>query len=94
MHYYTYYIQNILLKLRLYSTSTPSYYYTDTVEDVKRKIKKAFCPPEVVEKNPIMDYAKNIIFGYYGKMAVNSQTVRGCRIGVLLEFPLDLFGFY
>ena len=83
-----------LTKTPLYSTSTPPYYYTDTVEDVKRKIKKAFCPPEVVEKNPIMDYAKNIIFGYYGKMAVNSQTVRGCRIGVLLEFPLDLFGFY
>jgi hypothetical protein len=44
---------------------------------VKRKIKKAYCPPEVVEKNPIMDYAKHIIFGYYGKMSVNSQTVSG-----------------
>ena len=32
------------------------------LEDVKRKIKKAFCPPQVVEKNPLIDYAKNIIF--------------------------------
>jgi len=46
----------------------------DTADDVKRKIKKAFCPPEVVEKNPIMDYANHIIFGYYGKMTVNTQT--------------------
>lgn len=52
------------------------YNLTDTAEDVKRKIKKAYCPPEVVEKNPIMDYAKHIIFGYYGKMSVNSQAVR------------------
>ena len=47
----------------------------DSAEDVKRKIKKAFCPPEVVEKNPIMDYAQNIIFGYYGTLTVNSQEV-------------------
>jgi tyrosyl-tRNA synthetase len=49
---------------------------TDSAEDVKRKIKKAYCPPEVVEKNPIMDYAKHIIFGYHGKMTVPSQAVR------------------
>jgi len=42
----------------------------DTAEDVKRKIKKAYCPPAEVEGNPIMDYAKNIIFGYYGTLTV------------------------
>ncbi len=47
----------------------------DTAADVKRKIKKAYCPPQVVEKNPIMDYAKHIIFGYYGKMTVNIEGV-------------------
>jgi tyrosyl-tRNA synthetase len=47
----------------------------DSAEDVKRKIKKAFCPPEVVEKNPIMDYTKHIIFGYYHKMSVANQEV-------------------
>lgn len=47
---------------------------------MKRKIKKAYCPPEVVEKNPIMDYAKHIIFGYYGTMTVNSQEVRPVRL--------------
>eukprot|EP00605_Chrysophyceae_sp_TOSAG23-4_P001288 GSChrysophyteH1.ASY1.ANO1.1400.1 assembled CDS len=42
----------------------------DTVEDVKRKIKKAYCPPEVVEKNPILDYARNIVIAYHGSMVV------------------------
>ena len=37
---------------------------------VKRKIKKAYCPPQVVEGNPIVDYAKHIVFGYYGRMEV------------------------
>jgi tyrosyl-tRNA synthetase len=43
----------------------------DAADDVKRKIKKAYCPPEVVEANPIMDYAKNIVLGYFGKITIN-----------------------
>lgn len=45
----------------------------DSVEDVKRKIKKAFCPPATVEKNPIMDYMKNIIMPYYHTVTVHHQ---------------------
>ena len=56
----------------------------DAAEDVKRKIKKAYCPPEVVDKNPIMDYAKFIIFGYYGKMTV---TINGVSITQYLTVP-------
>ena len=33
----------------------------DTEEDIKRKIKKAFCKEKEVKDNPIMDYVKNII---------------------------------
>ena len=79
----------------------------DTEADLKRKIKKAFCPPEIVvrpsfpslscsfsstqhpsthsirpsiypptypstqENNPIVDYVKSIIFGYYGKISIS-----------------------
>ncbi len=35
----------------------------DSPEEVKKKIKKAFCKERVVEGNPILDYCKNIIFG-------------------------------
>ena len=34
----------------------------DTEADVNVKIKKAYCPPGVVENNPILDYLKHIIF--------------------------------
>jgi tyrosyl-tRNA synthetase len=33
----------------------------DSPDDIKRKIKKAFCPPEV-DFNPVLDWAEHIIF--------------------------------
>lgn len=34
----------------------------DSEEEVNAKVKKAYCPPNVIEKNPLMDYLKHIIF--------------------------------
>ena len=34
----------------------------DSEKDVEAKIKKAFCPPGIVEKNPCLEYIKYIIF--------------------------------
>lgn len=34
----------------------------DTVADVNRKVKKAYCPPGEVAGNPILDYMQHIIF--------------------------------
>jgi tyrosyl-tRNA synthetase len=48
----------------------------DEAEDVRRKIKKAYCPPEVVEKNPILDYVKNIVIAYFGSITVPLDGVR------------------
>jgi tyrosyl-tRNA synthetase len=39
----------------------------DSVSDVKRKITKAFCEPNNIEKNPLLDWAKHIIFPINGK---------------------------
>lgn len=47
----------------------------DTSEDLKRKIKKAYCPPQIAEKNPILDYVKHIILGYYGKFEITLNGV-------------------
>jgi tyrosyl-tRNA synthetase len=47
----------------------------DAAADVKRKIKKAYCPPQVVEANPIVDYAKNIVMGFHGKIDININGV-------------------
>ncbi len=37
-------------------------FMTDTEEDVKRKITKAYCTDGVIEDNPILEYCKYIIF--------------------------------
>jgi tyrosyl-tRNA synthetase len=34
----------------------------DTIEDVERKLEKAFCPEGIVDGNPILDYMKHLIF--------------------------------
>jgi len=34
----------------------------DSPKEIKRKLKKAFCPEGEIEFNPILDWAKNIIF--------------------------------
>lgn len=34
----------------------------DSTTDVKRKIKKAYCPSEQAEENPVLEYCKYIIF--------------------------------
>lgn len=35
----------------------------DSAEDVKRKIKRAFCPPGQVDGNPCLNWIKHIVFG-------------------------------
>ena len=49
----------------------------DKEEDVKRKIKKAYCPEKIVEGNPILDYAKSIIFEKWGSFTVKRDAKNG-----------------
>lgn len=67
----------------------------DSVDDVKRKIKKAFCPMAVVEGNPILDYAKNIVIAYFGKITVtvNDETKTFTNYADLeVEYVADRIG--
>lgn len=49
----------------------------DTEDDVKRKIKKAFCPEKIVEGNPILDYTKNIVFESFGEFLIKRDAKNG-----------------
>jgi tyrosyl-tRNA synthetase len=49
----------------------------DSEEDVKRKIKKAYCPEKTVEGNPILDYAKNIVFESFGEFLIRRDAKNG-----------------
>ena len=37
-------------------------FMTDTKEEIKRKLNKAYCPEGITKENPILDYCKSIIF--------------------------------
>jgi len=45
----------------------------DNADEVRRKIKKAFGPPGVVEKNPLLDYTKHLVFGKFESFEVNRK---------------------
>lgn len=49
----------------------------DSAEDVVRKISKAYCPPQVIEKNPIIEYAKYIVFPSFGSLTINRPEKYG-----------------
>lgn len=49
----------------------------DTTKEVQAKIKKAYCPPGVLAKNPCLDYVKTIIFGAFTEFTVPRSPANG-----------------
>jgi tyrosyl-tRNA synthetase len=49
----------------------------DSAEDVKRKIKKAYCPPGIVEGNPCLDWIKHVVFGKLGSWTLTRTAENG-----------------
>uniref|UniRef100_A0A7S0WP34 tyrosine--tRNA ligase n=1 Tax=Chlamydomonas leiostraca TaxID=1034604 RepID=A0A7S0WP34_9CHLO len=49
----------------------------DSETDVNSKIKKAFCPPQVVAGNPCIEYIKYIIMPWFGKFEVVRPEANG-----------------
>ncbi len=45
-------------------------YMTDTTDDIKRKIMKAWAPEGVIEENPILEYCKYILFETYDEIKI------------------------
>jgi len=50
-------------------------FMTDTPEDVKRKINKAYCPEGVIEENPILEYYKYILFESLDRLQLQNIVV-------------------
>jgi tyrosyl-tRNA synthetase len=50
------------------SNADNAIFMDDIPSDVKRKIKKAFCEPKNISKNPILEYFKHIILPRFGKV--------------------------
>jgi tyrosyl-tRNA synthetase len=86
------------------SKSRPSsaIFMDDSEEEVKQKIRAAYCPEKIIEENPVIEYCRHIIFEsfkelkierpakYGGDISFNSfdELTKAYKAGEL--FPLDL----
>ncbi|MEM0140408.1 MAG: tyrosine--tRNA ligase [Ferroplasma sp.] len=53
-------------------------FLTDKEEDIKRKIKNAFCPMGIIENNPVVDILRYLIFPFYSQsIAINRGSSHG-----------------
>jgi tyrosyl-tRNA synthetase len=66
------------VKLKM-SKSDPdsAIFMLDDPNDVKRKINKAYCPPQQIFENPVLDYTKSIIFELIDKFKVKRPEKYG-----------------
>ena len=73
--------RTIALKM---SKSSPdsAIFMTDTEDDIKRKIKNAWCPEKQITENPILEYNKYIIFEKFKSLKLE----RPAKFGGDLEF--------
>eukprot|EP01027_Heterolobosea_sp_BB2_P026970 GEZU01042109.1.p1 GENE.GEZU01042109.1~~GEZU01042109.1.p1 ORF type:complete len:273 (+),score=146.70 GEZU01042109.1:50-868(+) len=49
----------------------------DSEQEVNSKIRKAFCPPQQVEKNPCLEYIKYIVFPLHNSFSVQRKEENG-----------------
>jgi tyrosyl-tRNA synthetase len=52
-------------------------FMTDTTEDVEKKFRKAHCVDGVIEDNPVLEYAKYIVFEKQDKLDINRPEKYG-----------------
>ena len=55
-------------------------FMTDTEEDIKRKINKAYCPEGEIKGNPILEYLRYIVFESFDKITVERPKKFGGTI--------------
>jgi tyrosyl-tRNA synthetase len=62
-------------------------FMTDTTEDIKRKINKAYCLEGDVKENPVLEYCKYIIFESFERLKISEFAVeRPEKFGGNLSF--------
>jgi len=60
----------------------------DSEQEVKTKIKKAYCPPCTVEKNPCIEYVRHLVLPRFGEFAVDRSADNGGRVVYTSMAPL------
>ncbi|MFH1181831.1 MAG: tyrosine--tRNA ligase [Candidatus Woesearchaeota archaeon] len=57
-------------------------FMTDSEDDVKRKISKAYCPEKKIDENPVMEYAKYIIFEKFKSVEIKRPEKFGGNLTI------------
>jgi len=52
-------------------------FMTDTEEEIKRKLRKAYCPEKQVHENPVLEYCKYILFEKFKELKVERAAKFG-----------------
>jgi len=55
-------------------------FMTDSEQEVKRKITKAYCPEREIEMNPVLEYCKYIVFEKFPKMKIERPEKFGGNV--------------
>ncbi len=62
-------------------------FMTDTLEDIQRKINKAYCLEGDIKENPVLEYCKYIIFESFDRLGISEFVVeRPEKWGGILKF--------
>jgi tyrosyl-tRNA synthetase len=64
------------------SNPNSAIFMTDTEDEIKNKIKKAYCPEKIIIDNPILEYSKYILFEKFDKIKIERPE----KFGGNLEF--------
>jgi len=57
-------------------------FVSDTEEEIKHKIKKAYCPAKQIEDNPILEYCRYLIFERFDKLVIKRPEKFGGNISI------------
>ncbi|MCP3681177.1 MAG: tyrosine--tRNA ligase [bacterium] len=57
-------------------------FMTDSSKEIKNKLGKAYCPEKVVDENPIMEYAKYIIFEKFKELNIKRPAKFGGDLSI------------
>src|SRR3989338_8484444 len=67
-----------ILKLKMSKTNPDkAIFMNDSEAEIKRKISKAYCPAKITEENPMLEYAKYLIFEKFNVMEIKRDEKFG-----------------
>jgi len=76
-------VEEKVMKMKM-SKSNPdtAIFMTDTEEQIKSKINKAYCPEKIIDENPVMEYSKYIIFEKFDVMKIERPEKFGGNLEI------------